>query len=48
MLLWILESREHAAFRNTWRTWAREELGESPEYSEADKPSRICSVGNGS
>lgn len=27
MLLWILESREHAAFRNRWRTWAREELG---------------------
>jgi Ser/Thr protein kinase RdoA (MazF antagonist) len=26
MLLWILESREHAAFRNRWRTWAREEL----------------------
>jgi Ser/Thr protein kinase RdoA (MazF antagonist) len=26
MLLWILESREHAAFRNRWRAWARQEL----------------------
>jgi Ser/Thr protein kinase RdoA (MazF antagonist) len=27
LLMWILESREHAAFRSTWRAWAREELG---------------------
>ena len=26
MLMWALESREHAAFRDTWRVWAREEL----------------------
>ncbi len=26
MLLWILESREHAAFRDSWPTWAREEV----------------------
>jgi Ser/Thr protein kinase RdoA (MazF antagonist) len=26
ILLWILESREHAAFRDGWRRWAREEL----------------------
>jgi Ser/Thr protein kinase RdoA (MazF antagonist) len=26
LLLWILESREHAAFRDGWRKWAREEL----------------------
>ena len=26
MLLWILESREHAAFRDGWHAWAREEL----------------------
>jgi Ser/Thr protein kinase RdoA (MazF antagonist) len=26
LLLWILESREHAAFRDGWRRWAREEL----------------------
>ena len=26
ILVWILESREHAAFRDHWRTWAREEL----------------------
>jgi len=25
-LLWILESREHTAFREGWRAWAREEL----------------------
>jgi Ser/Thr protein kinase RdoA (MazF antagonist) len=28
MLLWVLESREHAAFRHGWRAWARQELGE--------------------
>jgi len=26
MLLWALESREHAAFRDTWQVWADEEL----------------------
>jgi Ser/Thr protein kinase RdoA (MazF antagonist) len=26
ILMWILESRAHAAFRDAWRTWAREEL----------------------
>jgi Ser/Thr protein kinase RdoA (MazF antagonist) len=26
LLLWILESREQAAFREKWRTWAGEEL----------------------
>jgi Ser/Thr protein kinase RdoA (MazF antagonist) len=26
LLLWILESREHAAFREEWRTWTGEEL----------------------
>jgi len=26
MLLWVLESREHAAFRDEWRMWARDEL----------------------
>ena len=26
ILLWVLESREHAAFRNTWQAWARDEL----------------------
>lgn len=26
ILLWILESREHAAFRDTWQAWARQEL----------------------
>ncbi len=26
MLLWILESREHATFRDEWRMWARAEL----------------------
>jgi Ser/Thr protein kinase RdoA (MazF antagonist) len=26
MLLWVLESREHAAFRGRWQAWAREEL----------------------
>jgi Ser/Thr protein kinase RdoA (MazF antagonist) len=26
ILLWIIESREHAAFRDDWRRWARDEL----------------------
>jgi Ser/Thr protein kinase RdoA (MazF antagonist) len=26
ILLWIIESREHAAFRDEWRRWARDEL----------------------
>jgi hypothetical protein len=26
ILLWIIESREHAAFRDEWRSWARDEL----------------------
>ena len=26
MLMWALESREDAAFRDTWQVWAREEL----------------------
>ena len=26
MLMWALESREHAAFRDAWRVWARDEL----------------------
>ncbi len=26
LLMWILESREHAAFRDGWQRWAREEL----------------------
>jgi Ser/Thr protein kinase RdoA (MazF antagonist) len=26
MLLWILESRAHAAFRDEWQSWARDEL----------------------
>ena len=26
MLLWVLESREHPAFRDEWRMWARDEL----------------------
>lgn len=26
LLLWILESREHPAFRDDWRTWIRKEL----------------------
>jgi len=26
ILLWVLESREHPAFRDEWRPWAREEL----------------------
>jgi Ser/Thr protein kinase RdoA (MazF antagonist) len=26
ILLWILESRDHAAFRDRWRSWARDEL----------------------
>ena len=26
ILLWIIESREHAAFRDQWRGWARDEL----------------------
>jgi Ser/Thr protein kinase RdoA (MazF antagonist) len=26
MLIWALESREHAAFRDLWQTWARDEL----------------------
>jgi Ser/Thr protein kinase RdoA (MazF antagonist) len=26
ILMWILESREHAAFRDEWREWSREEL----------------------
>lgn len=28
MLLWVLESREHAAFRHEWQRWAREDLDE--------------------
>jgi hypothetical protein len=24
LLIWVLESREHAAFRRGWRAWARE------------------------
>ena len=27
LLMWALESREHPAFRTTWRDWAREDLG---------------------
>ncbi len=26
MLMWALESRRHAAFRDTWQAWARDEL----------------------
>jgi hypothetical protein len=26
MLIWALESREHAAFRDVWQAWARDEL----------------------
>ena len=26
ILLWIIESREHASFRDEWRRWARDEL----------------------
>jgi Ser/Thr protein kinase RdoA (MazF antagonist) len=26
LLLWVLESREHAAFRDEWQSWARKEL----------------------
>jgi|BarGraNGADG00212_2_1021979.scaffolds.fasta_scaffold58956_3 hypothetical protein len=26
ILLWTLESRQHAAFRDDWRPWARQEL----------------------
>jgi Ser/Thr protein kinase RdoA (MazF antagonist) len=26
ILLWIIESREHPAFRDEWRSWARDEL----------------------
>ena len=26
LVIWILESREHAGFRDRWRDWAREEL----------------------
>ena len=26
ILLWVIESREHATFRDEWRTWARDEL----------------------
>ena len=26
MLMWVLESRDHAAFRDGWRGWAGEEL----------------------
>jgi Ser/Thr protein kinase RdoA (MazF antagonist) len=26
LLLWILESREHAAFRDGWQSWARKEM----------------------
>lgn len=26
MLMWALESRKHAAFRDRWQTWARDEL----------------------
>ena len=26
ILLWVLESRQHAAFRDTWQAWARDEL----------------------
>ena len=26
LLLWIVESREHAAFSERWRRWARDEL----------------------
>jgi len=26
MLMWVLESREHAAFRDGWQAWARDEL----------------------
>jgi hypothetical protein len=26
ILLWVLQSREQAAFRDTWHAWARNEL----------------------
>jgi hypothetical protein len=26
LLLWVLESRDHAAFRDKWQAWARDEL----------------------
>jgi hypothetical protein len=26
ILLWVLESHEHVAFRDEWQAWAREEL----------------------
>jgi Ser/Thr protein kinase RdoA (MazF antagonist) len=26
ILLWVLQSRDHAAFRDTWQAWARNEL----------------------
>jgi hypothetical protein len=26
ILLWVLESRDHAAFRDEWQAWVRDEL----------------------
>ena len=26
LIMWILESRDHAAFRDSWRSWARQEV----------------------
>lgn len=44
LLVWVLESREHAAFRGEWQAWAREELdplGVELQAGVASRASRV-------
>jgi Ser/Thr protein kinase RdoA (MazF antagonist) len=38
VLIWILESRDHPAFRDRWRAWAADELGWLRRLTDAARP----------
>ena len=38
LLLWALESRDHPAFRERWRAWAADELGQLRAFLAAPSP----------
>ena len=40
LLLWIVESREHAAFRDDWQAWARDDLDMLKRCSTRSRRSR--------
>jgi Ser/Thr protein kinase RdoA (MazF antagonist) len=44
ILVWVLQSRDHAAFRDTWQAWARDELDAIATVVGAERSRRTSNV----